>query len=80
MLTIKPVESNWEKKFKTISVKQLPVYYTRFSLSILVAGVKKTLQDNNLKKTSVRLNKIIVIGYLTVAGDFCLAKGEFSDL
>ena len=51
-----------------------------YTLSILVAGVKKTGQDDNLKNTSVRLNKTIVIGYRTVAADFCVAKGEFSDL
>ena len=60
-------------------VKSLSVHYAGFSLPILVAGVKKSLQNNNLKNTRVRLNKTIVIGNRTLAGDFCLVTGEFSD-
>ena len=37
------------------------------------------LQNNNLKKTAVRLNKTIVMGYRTLPGDFCIVTGEFSD-
>ena len=36
------------------------------------------LQNNNLKKTPVRLTKTIVTGYQTLAGDFCVVTGEFS--
>ena len=37
------------------------------------------LQNDNLKKTPVHLNKTIVTGYRTLAGDFCVVTGEFSD-
>ena len=37
------------------------------------------LQKNILKEAS-RLNKIIVRGYQTLVGKFCVVNGEFSDL
>ena len=37
------------------------------------------LQENTLKEAP-RLNKTIVRAYQTLAGEFCIVNGEFSDL
>ena len=37
------------------------------------------LQENTLKEAP-RLNKTIVRAYQTLAGEFCVVNGEFSDL
>ena len=36
--------------------------------------------QKNILKEAPRLNKIIARAYQTLAGEFCLVNGEFSDL
>ena len=53
--------------------------FSGFSLRILVAGVRCNIPGEYFENTPC-LNKKIVIGYLTLAGDFCVVNGEFSNL
>ena len=36
--------------------------------------------QKNILKEAPRLNKIVARAYQTLAGEFCLVNGEFSDL
>ena len=50
-----------------------------FSLRILVAG-ERFIQENILKEAPRLNKKTIVIGHRTLAGEICIANGEFSYL
>ena len=58
---------------------QIVAQNTRFSLKILVAEKGATLQENILKEAPC-LNKKLALGYLMLAGEFCIVNREFSDL
>ena len=50
-----------------------------FSLKILVAGERFNATGEYFKRGSTS-EKILVIGHQTLAEEFCLVSGEFSDL
>ena len=57
----------------------MDLHKTRFSLKILVAGERFNATGEYFKRGSTSKKKL-VIGHQTLAEEFCIVSGEFSDL